>query len=106
MASIPAELGDWHHAYLRFCRWSVRGVWDKIMAYVVAQGEPKLAFLAYGTDPVEDEKTLASGSTRSSLTPEKVRCSPGSAKWHSRWMHWLPPSIGSLPAHWRARQND
>jgi transposase len=42
--SIPAELGNWHHAYLRFRRWAVGGVWDRIMAHVVAQGEPKLAF--------------------------------------------------------------
>ena len=42
--SIPAELGDRHHAYLRFRRWEVTGVWDKIMAHVVAEGEPKLAF--------------------------------------------------------------
>src|SRR5277367_2860243 len=42
--SIPAELGNWHHAYLRFRRWAVSGVWDKIMAHVVAEGEPKLAF--------------------------------------------------------------
>jgi hypothetical protein len=61
MAFDPHQLGNWHHAYLRFRRWEelpkvppvlaggrategVRGVWDKIMAYVVAQGEPKLAF--------------------------------------------------------------
>jgi transposase len=42
--SIPAELGDRHHAYLRFRRCAVRGVWDSIMAHVVAQGEPELAF--------------------------------------------------------------
>jgi transposase len=42
--SIPAELGDWHHAYLRFGRWTLAGVWDKIMAHVVAEGEPTLAF--------------------------------------------------------------
>jgi transposase len=42
--SIPAELGDWHHAYLRFRRWTLGGVWDKIMAHVVAEGEPRLAF--------------------------------------------------------------
>jgi transposase len=42
--SIPAELGNWHHAYLRFRRWAVGGVWDRIMAHVVADGEPKLAF--------------------------------------------------------------
>lgn len=42
--SIPSELGDWHHAYLRFRRWTVGGVWAKIMAHVVAQDEPKLAF--------------------------------------------------------------
>jgi transposase len=35
--SIPAEFGDWHHAYLRFRRLSVRGVWDKIMAHLVEQ---------------------------------------------------------------------
>jgi transposase len=32
---IPAEFGNWHHAYLRFRRWAVRGVWDKIMAHLV-----------------------------------------------------------------------
>lgn len=42
--SIPAELGPWHHAYLRFRRWAVSGVWDRIMAHVVAEGEPQLAF--------------------------------------------------------------
>ncbi len=42
--SIPAELGDWHHAYLRYRRWAVSGVWDRIMAHVVAEAEPKLAF--------------------------------------------------------------
>lgn len=42
--SIPAELGDWHHAYLRFRRWSLSGVWDRIMAYLSAHGERKLAF--------------------------------------------------------------
>ena len=38
--SIPAELGNWHHAYLRFRRWTVSGVWDRIMAHVVSEGEP------------------------------------------------------------------
>ncbi len=42
--SIPAELGPWHHAYLRFRRWTLSGVWDRIMAHLSAQGEPKLAF--------------------------------------------------------------
>jgi hypothetical protein len=31
-------------AYLRFRRRAVNGVWDRIMAHVVAEGEPKLAF--------------------------------------------------------------
>ena len=42
--SIPAEFGDWHHAYLRFRRWAVRGVWDRIFAHLPAAGEPQLAF--------------------------------------------------------------
>jgi transposase len=42
--SIPAELGNWHDAYLRFRRWTVAGVWDRIMAHMMADGEPKLAF--------------------------------------------------------------
>jgi transposase len=36
--SIPAD------AYLRFRRWTLSGVWDRIMAHVVAEGEPKLVF--------------------------------------------------------------
>jgi transposase len=42
--SIPTELGDWHRAYVRFRRWTLGGVWDKIMVHVVAEREPKLAF--------------------------------------------------------------
>jgi hypothetical protein len=41
--SVPAEPGDWHDACLRFRRWSVGGVWDKIVAQGVAEEEPKLA---------------------------------------------------------------
>ena len=47
--SIPAELGNWHHAYLSFRRWTVSGVWDRIMAHVVAEGNqnwPALLFRA------------------------------------------------------------
>src|SRR5258708_32507447 len=36
--SIPAEPGDWHHAYPRFRRGGVRGVGGAIMAYGVAEG--------------------------------------------------------------------
>ena len=43
--SIPAELGDWHHAYLRFRRWAVRGVWEKVMAHLAAQGGPQLGLV-------------------------------------------------------------
>jgi transposase len=42
--SIPAELGSWHHAYLRFRRWTVSGVWDKIMVHLSTQGVAKLGF--------------------------------------------------------------
>jgi len=28
--SIPAQLSNWHHAYLRFRRWAARAVWAKI----------------------------------------------------------------------------
>ena len=65
--AIPAELGDWHHAYLRFHRWSVAGVWDKIMAHVVAKAEPKLAFACIdGTIARAHHK--AAGARRSKLT--------------------------------------
>ena len=58
--AIPAEFGDWHHAYLRFRRWAVRGVWDQIMAYLVAAGEPQLAFACV-------DGTIA-------RAPEGIRC--------------------------------
>ena len=41
---IPAELGDWHHAYLRFCRWAFSGVWDRILEHQLTAGESRLAF--------------------------------------------------------------
>ena len=66
--SIPAELGDWHHAYLRFRRWAVRGVWDKIMAHLVAQGEPQLA-LACVDGTIARAHQKASGAR-----PGKDRC--------------------------------
>ena len=42
--AIPAELGHWHHADLRFRRWTLCGVWDRIMAYLSANGAAELAF--------------------------------------------------------------
>ena len=44
MALIPSELGDWHHAYLRFRRRTPNGAWERIMAYLVEQGGPQRAF--------------------------------------------------------------
>jgi transposase len=65
--SIPAKLGDWHYAHLRFRRWTVRGVWDRIMAHVVAQGEPQLAFACIdGTVARAHQK--AAGARMSKLT--------------------------------------
>jgi transposase len=59
--SIPTELGDWHHAYLRLRRWAVRGVWDRIMAHLVAQGEPQLAFACID-GPIARAHQKASGA--------------------------------------------
>ena len=64
--SIPAELGNWHHAYLRFRRWAMRGVWDAIMAQVVAQGEPQLAFACIdGTIARAHQKAAGARSSKS-----------------------------------------
>jgi transposase len=66
--SIPPELGDWHRAYLRFRRWTLGGVWDKIMAHVVAESEPKLAFACIdGTVARANQK--AAGARPNKLTP-------------------------------------
>lgn len=63
--AIPVELGDWHHAYLRFRRWAVRGVWDKIMAYLVEQGEPQLAFACIdGTTARAHQKASGARSSK------------------------------------------
>src|ERR1700742_636765 len=66
--SIPAELGDWHHAYLRFRRWAVAGVWDRIMAHVVSNGEPKLAFaFLYGTIVRAHQKESGARSSKRAM---------------------------------------
>lgn len=78
--SIPTELGDWHHAYLRFRRWAVRGVWDAIMARVVAAGEPQLAFACIdGTIARAHQKAAGARSSKlvhwvcDSLAPPGLR---------------------------------
>ena len=64
--AIPSELGPWHHAYLRFRRWAVRGVWDAIMSYVIAQGEPQLAFACIdGTIARAHQKACGARTTKS-----------------------------------------
>jgi transposase len=64
--SIPAERGDWHHAYLRFHRWAVRGIWDTILSHVVAQEEPQLAFACIdGTIARADQKASGASANKS-----------------------------------------
>ncbi len=89
--SIPAELGDWHHAYLRFRRWAVRGVWDKIMAHLVAQGEPQLAFACM-------DGTIARAHQKASgVRPSKAL---------SKGQDWVCDSLARSPTkvkHWAGR---
>jgi transposase len=69
--SIPAELGEWHHVYLRFRRWTLAGVWDRILAHLSSQGGAKLGFACIdGTIARAHQK--ASGARRSKSTSKQV----------------------------------
>ncbi len=62
--SIPVELGDWHHAYLRFRRWTLAGVWDRILTHLSSEADPNLGFACIdGTIARAHQK--ASGARRS-----------------------------------------
>ena len=37
---MPKEFGNWHSAYVRFARWEINGIWDRIAAAL--QGEADL----------------------------------------------------------------
>jgi transposase len=30
---LPKEYGEWNHVYQRFCRWSDKGIWHKMLYY-------------------------------------------------------------------------
>ena len=69
--SIPAELGPWHHAYLRFRRWTLAGVWDRILTHLSAEEDPQLGFACIdGTIARAHRK--ASGARRSKPTRKPV----------------------------------
>src|ERR1700722_12083442 len=80
--SIPAELGDWHHAYLRFRRWPVGGVWNRITSPLSAAAEPQMAFACIdGTIARAHQKAAGARPSewRKSTFPEgepPLRCSP------------------------------
>ena len=62
--SIRTELGDWHHAYLRFRRWTLAGVWDRILAHLSSEVGSNLGFACIdGTITRAHQK--ASGARRS-----------------------------------------
>ena len=44
MAFDPGRAGRLAPCLPAYRRWAVSGVWDRIMAHVVAEAEPKLAF--------------------------------------------------------------
>ena len=91
--SIPAELGNWHHAYLRFRRWAVRGVWDAIMAHVVAQGEPQLAFACIdGTIARAHQKAAGARPSKSVQWVCDSLARPG-----LRRRHWVGRAAGLAP---------
>jgi hypothetical protein len=78
---MASELGGWHHAYLRFRRGMLGGVCDKIMADVVAQGEPKLAFAASCSNRHQPDVTL---ETRLSYYPGLEYFKKG-----RQWLTWF-----------------
>ena len=80
--SIPAELGNWHHAYLGFGRWTVAGVWDRIMAHMVAW-EPSWRLPA---------------STRGASAPEGRRCAREQIDSSSLRLITTPTTISRLLA--------
>jgi transposase len=42
-SAIPAELGPAKHAWQRFRRWALSGVWARILAHLAEAGGPRFA---------------------------------------------------------------
>lgn len=62
------NLGDWHHAYLRFRRWTVAGVWDRILAHLSSEADPDLGFACCIDGTIARAHQKASGARQSKLT--------------------------------------
>ena len=98
--SIPAELVRWHHAYLRFRRWTLSGVWDRIMAYVSAQAEPKLAFACIdGTIARAHQKATGARLTKRAGKQASCACDSCAAP-HAQVRRWAAREAGWARRSW------
>ena len=42
---LPPHFGDWHRVYVRFNRWSKRGVWQKVFAQLAKEADNEYAMI-------------------------------------------------------------
>ena len=42
---LPARFGHWHRVYVRFNRWSKKGIWRKIFAHLAKQADNEYAMI-------------------------------------------------------------
>ena len=42
---LPPHFGPWHRVYVRFNRWSKRGVWQKVFEHLAKEGDNEYAMI-------------------------------------------------------------
>ena len=42
---LPPRFGNWHRVYVRFNRWSKKGIWHKVFAHLAKQADNEYALI-------------------------------------------------------------
>ena len=67
---LPGEFGNWHRVYVRYNRWSHKGVWSRVLESV--GGDADLEFLMIDGSIVRVHQHGASKKTNKTVKPKGV----------------------------------
>ena len=63
---LPPHFGHWHRVYVRFDRWSKRGVWQKVFEHLAKEGDNEYAMI---DSPIVRAHRSAAGARKKGVQP-------------------------------------
>jgi transposase len=90
---LPQEFGNWHTTYMRFNRWSKKGVWHRVM--VALSDEPDLKELMIDSTVIRAHQHAAGAQKKRAGKLLGIRAEASARKSILQWMHVGNPSTAS-----------